>query len=96
MHDMSIVLGCVHVQCMSKAWTSTYGEKCVKHTINDRNMLQLSKHGSPQSLVLIGVQTSAKMPKEHFIEHLACIQLPYMRQNAWAYENMPQMHVKNP
>ena len=45
-------------------------------------MLQLSKHGIPQSLVLIGVQTSAKMPKEHFIEHLACIQLPYMRQNA--------------
>ena len=45
-------------------------------------MLQLSKHGSPQSLVLIGVQTSVKMPKEHFIEHLACIQLPYMRQNA--------------
>ena len=76
---------------MSKAW------KCVKHTSNDRNRLQLSKHDNPQSLVLIGVQTCAKMPKEHFIKNSACIQLPYMRKkNAWTYENMPQIHVKMP
>ena len=27
-------------------------------TSNDQNMLQISKHGNSQSLVLIGVQTS--------------------------------------
>ena len=79
---------------MSKAWTSTHGENCVKHTSKGRSMLQLSKHGNPQSLVPIGVQMSAKMPKEHFIKHLVCTDLPYMKNNTWTYENMPQIHVK--
>ena len=43
-------------------------------------MLQLSKHNNPQSLVVIGVQMCAKMPKEHFIKNFTCIQLPYMRK----------------
>ena len=81
---------------MSKAWTSTHGAKCVKHTSKDGNMLQLSKHGHLQSLVLIGVQMSAKMPKGYFIKHLACILLPYIKNNAWTYENMPKIHVKMP
>ena len=34
---------------------------------------QMSKHGNPQSLTLIGVQTSEKMSKRHFIKQLACI-----------------------
>ena len=58
------------------------GANCVKHTSNDRNMLQLSKHGNPQILVLIGIQTNAKMPKGHFIKHLACMNKPYMIKDA--------------
>ena len=34
-------------------------------------MLQLSKHGNPQILVLIGVQTNAKMPKGHFYQRFS-------------------------
>ena len=62
----------VCVQCMIKAWTSIHGEKCVKHTNNDRNMLKISKQGKSQSLVLIGVQKSAKMPYGHFDKYLVC------------------------
>ena len=38
----------------------THGEMYVKHTSNDQNMLKMSKHGKPQSLVLIGVQIDEK------------------------------------
>ena len=38
-------------------------------------------------MVLIGVQTSAKMPKEHFIKNSTCIQLPHMRKKKM-YEHM--------
>ena len=50
----------------------TYGARCVKHTTNEPNMFLMRKHENPQSLVLIGVQTSEKMFKKHFIKHLVC------------------------
>ena len=62
--------GCV--QCMTEAWKCTCGERCVKYTTNEPNMFLMRKHEKPQSLVLIEVQTSEKMPKRHFIKHLAC------------------------
>ena len=55
----------MHVKC-------TYGARCVKHTTNEPNMFLMRKHENPQSLVLIGVQTSEKMFKKHFIKHLVC------------------------
>ena len=50
----------------------TCGAKCVKYTTNEPNMFLMRKHEKSQSLVLIGVQTSEKMAKRHFIKHLAC------------------------
>ena len=38
---------------------------------NEPNMFLMRKHEKSQSLVFIGVQTSEKMPKRHFIKHLA-------------------------
>ena len=61
-----------YVQCMTKAWEMQCGAKCVKYTTNDPNMFLMRKHEKPQSLVLIGVQTSEKMPKRHFTKHLKC------------------------
>ena len=29
------------MKCMSKAWLSTIGSKCVKHTTNDQNMINI-------------------------------------------------------
>ena len=61
-----------------KRWLSAMHEKCkcgarcVKYTINEPNMFLMRKHEKPQSLVLIGVQTSEKMSKRYFIKHLAC------------------------
>ena len=46
--------------------------RCVKYTTKDPNMFLMRKHEKPQSLVLIRVQTSEKMPTRHFIKHLAC------------------------
>ena len=70
----------VPMWCMCKAWLSTFGSKCVKHTTNDQNMIKMYNHGSPQSLVLIGVQNNTKMPFGHFIKHLICT----YKTNMWA------------
>ena len=61
-----------------KRWLCAMHEKCtcrvrcVKYTTNEPNMFLMRKHEKPQSLVLIEVQTSEKMPKMHFIKRLAC------------------------
>ena len=52
----------VHQVCMCNTWTSTYEEKCVKHTTNDQNMLYMNKNGKAQNLVLIRVQKEEKIP----------------------------------
>ena len=76
-HDKwaSVCIKCacgVHTWCMCKAWLSTFGLKCVKHTPNDQNMINKFNHGNPKSLVLIGVQNNTKMSFGHFIKHLMC------------------------
>ena len=38
----------------------TCGARCVKYTAKEPNMFLMKKHEKPQSLVLIGVQTSEK------------------------------------
>ena len=55
---------CIKARCMNamKCMIKHKGSKCVKHTLNDQNMLNISKHGKPQNLVLIGVQTDEKIP----------------------------------
>ena len=63
MHMVCICDACacgVHMWCMCKAWLSTFGSKCVKHTTSDQNMINMYNHGNPQILVLIGVQTTPK------------------------------------
>ena len=81
--QLTIVQVCacgVHMWCMCKAWLSTFGSKCVKHTPSIQNMINKSNHGNPQSLVSIGVQNNTKMPFGHFIKHLMCI----YKTNMWA------------
>ena len=46
----------VHVRCMTNAWISTHGEKCIKYTTNDQNMININNYGDPHNLVLIRVQ----------------------------------------
>jgi len=71
----------------------TCGARCVKYTTNEPNMFLMRKHEKPQSLVLIGVQTSEKMSKRHFIKHLACTLWTIMWNNAWTSWNPPLIHV---
>ena len=70
----------VHMRCMCKAWLSTFGSMCVKHTPNDQNMINKSNHGNLQSLVPIGVQNNIKMSFWHFIKHSVCT----YKTNMWA------------
>ena len=65
----------MHVQGMTKH----IGSKCVKHTTNDQNMINMYNHGNPQSLELIGVQNNTKMPYRHFIKHFVCT----YKTNTW-------------
>ena len=65
----------------------THGAKCVKHITNNQNMTNMHNHGSPQKLVLIGVQNNEKMPFGHFIKHLECTHYTCMLNNVWTYEN---------
>ena len=60
----------VHVRFMTNARASTHGAKCVKHTNNDQNMINMHNHGNPQKLVLIGVQKSEKNTIEAFYQIL--------------------------
>ena len=76
-----------------KHWKCTWEARCVKYTINELNMILVRKHEQPQSLVLIGVQTSEKMPKRHFIKHLVCTLWTTMWNNAWTSWNPPLIHV---
>ena len=46
----------VYVRCMTNAWISTHGAKCIKHTTNDQNMINMNNYDDPQNLILIGVQ----------------------------------------
>ena len=82
-----------NVHCMTKAWKTQCGAKCLKYTTNDPNMFLMRKHEKLQSLVLIRVQTSEKMPKRHFIKHLVCILWTTMWNNAWTSWNLPLIHV---
>ena len=63
---------------MCKRWLCAMHDQCMKNAhvgqgvLNTQPMNQTSeKPEKPQSLVLIEVQTSEKMPKRHFIKHLA-------------------------
>ena len=78
----------VHVRCMTNAWVSTQGAKCLKPTTNDQNMINMNNYGDPQNLVLIGVQNNEKMSFGHFIEHLKYTHYTCMLNNAWTYENL--------
>ena len=88
---------CVQEVAICNAWPKhgkcTCGTRCVKYTINEPNMFLMRKHEKPQSLVLIRVQTSEKMPKWHFIKHLACTLWTTMWNNAWTSWNPPLIHV---
>ena len=64
------MLECVHLVCMWDAWTSTHGAKCVKHTYNDQNIINMHNHGNPQKLVLIEVQKSEKNTIKAFYQTL--------------------------
>ena len=77
----------VHLVCMWDAWASTQGEKCIKHTTKDQNMINMHNHGNPQSLVLIGVQNSEKMPFGHFIRHRVHTLHMFVKQcmNIWKF-----------
>ena len=79
-------LSAMHGKCTSR-------ERCVKYTTNEPNMFLMRKYKKPQSLVLIEVQTSEKMPKRHFIKHLACRVWTTMWNNAWTSWNPPLIHV---
>ena len=78
----------MHDQCMTNAWISTHGEKCIKHNTNDQNMINMNNYGDPQSLVLIRIQNNNKMSFGHFIKHLECTHYTCMLNNAWTYENL--------
>ena len=86
----------VNMWCMCKAWLSTYGSKCVKHTPNDQNKINKSNHGILQSLELIGVQNNTKMPFRHFIKHIVST----YKTNMWAMHehewNLPKYMLKLP
>ena len=82
---------------MCNAWPMhekcTCGARCVKYTTNEPNMFLMRKHKKFQSLVLIGVQSSEKMPKRHFIKHLACTLWTTMWNNAWTSWNLLLIHA---
>ena len=76
----------VPMWCMCKAWLSTIGSKCVKHTLNDQNIINIYNHCNPQNLVLIGVQNNTKMSFEHFVKRLVCtykINIWAMHEHEW-------------
>ena len=76
----------VHVRCMTNAWASTHEAKCVKHTINDKYMINMHNYDNPQSLVLIGIQNNEKLSFGHFVKHLRVHTLyMYVKQcmNIW-------------
>ena len=77
----------MHVRCMTNVWANTHGEKYVKHTTNDQNMINMHNHGNPQKLVLIRVQNNEKMSFKNFIKHLDCTHYTYMLNNVWTYKN---------
>jgi len=81
-----------NVQCTTNAWKMHMWSKCVKGTTNRPNMFLMRKHEKHQSLILIGVQTSEKMLKRHFIKHLACTLWTTMWNNAWTSWNPPLTH----
>ena len=82
---------------MCNAWPihekCTSGARSIKYTTNEPNIFLMRKHEKPQSLVLIGIQTSEKMPKRHFIKYLACTLWTTMWNNAWTSWNPPLIHV---
>ena len=72
----------VHVRCMTNARISTHEAKCIKHTTNYQNMININNYGDLQNLVLIGVQNNNKMPLGHFIKHIECTNYTCMLNNA--------------
>ena len=82
---------------MCNAWPMhrkcTCGVRCVKYRTNELKIFLMRKHEKPQSLVLIGVQTSEKMPKRHYIKHLVCTLRITMWNNAWTSWNPALIHV---
>ena len=67
---------------MTNARISTHGVKCIKHTTNDQNMININNYGDLQNLVLIGVQNNNKMPLGHYIKHIECTNYTCMLNNA--------------
>ena len=92
MHDKSSKGVCKRWPCAMHG-KCTCRARCVKYTTNEPNMILVRKHEKPKSLVLIGVQTSEKMPKRHFIKHLVCTLWTTMWNNAWTSWNPPLIHV---
>ena len=91
MQNMSSVRVCaskVHLMCIWDAWASIHGAKCVKHTTNNQNMINMNNYGDSQKLVLIGVQNNEKMPFRHLIKNLECTHYTCMLNNAWTYANL--------
>ena len=89
----------VHMWCMCKAWLSTFGSKCVKHTTNDQNMINMYKQGNSQCLVLIGVQNNTKMPFGHFLKHLVCTNTANMKamyEHVWILPKYKLKRHKGP
>ena len=88
---------CVQEVAICNAWPMheicTCGARCIKYTTNEPNMFLMRKHGKPQSLVHIEGQTSEKMPKRHFIKHLAYTLWTTMWNNAWTSWNPPLIYV---
>ena len=82
-----------------KRWLYAMHEKCtcrvrcVKYTTNEPNMFLMRKHEKPQSLILIEIQTSEKMPKRHYIKHLVCTLWTTIWNNAWTSWNPPLIDV---
>ena len=37
----------MHERCMANAWISTHGAKCIKHTTNDQNMINMNNYSDP-------------------------------------------------
>ena len=92
MHDKSSRGVCKRWLCAMHG-KCTCEVRCVKYTTNEPNMFIIRKHEKPQSLVLIRVQSSEKMPKRHFIKHLICTLWTTMWNNAWTSWNSPLIHV---
>ena len=92
MHDKGSKGVCKRWRCAMHG-KCTCGARRVKYTTNEPNIFLMRKHERPQSLVLIRVQISEKMPKRHFIKYLVCTLWITKWNNAWTWWIPPLIHV---